>query len=150
MVLLARLFLSGIFLVSGAMKMMHWQETEKELVKVLSDWQVALSFSTAAQITLSNMMAWAPLLLMLATLLELLGGLLLLFGVKEKLGAFLLILFLIPVTFVFHQFWFLEGSAYDLQIAFFFRNVAIMGGLIMVVIHGAHGTMGEKDRFSFE
>ena len=45
-----------------------------------------------------------------ATLFQLLGGLLVLLGIKEKLGATLLILFLIPVTVLMHSFWMVEGA----------------------------------------
>lgn len=134
--LLARFFLSAIFLVSGTSKIIYWQKTEEEWIKILTDWETALSFSTSVQIGISNLIAWAPLFLILATLLELLGGLFLLFGVRERLGAFLLILFLLPATIIFHQFWFIEGAARDIQIAFFLRNVAILGGLLMVILHG--------------
>lgn len=145
--LLARFFLSVIFLASGASKIIYWQKTEEELMKMLTDWQVALSFSAATQMGFSNLMVWAPLFLILATLLELLGGLLLLFGIQERLGAFLLILFLLPATVLFHQFWFVEGSARDLQISFFLRNLAILGGLLMVILHG---DAGRRDSFSSE
>jgi putative oxidoreductase len=144
---MARFFLSIIFLASGAHKMIHWQATEKELMKVLSDWQTTFSFSSVAQTIFSNMMVWAPLLLMGATLLELLGALLLFLGVKEKLGAFLLILFLLPVTFLFHQFWFVEGEAYELQLSLFLRNMAILGGLMMVLVQKKDE---QGDSFSLE
>lgn len=143
--LVARFFMSAIFLVSGVNKIFHWQATEKELIKVLGDWESSV-FSTTAHTAITQMMAWSPGFLILATLLELLGGLLLLLGVRDKLGAFLLILFLIPTTFLFHQFWFLEGSARDMQISFFLRNIAILGGLMMVLLNGAHSS--SEGRFS--
>lgn len=143
--LAARFFMSAIFLISGVNKIFHWQETEQELIRVLGDWE-SFVFSTAAHTVITQMMAWSPALLILAALSELLGGLLLLLGVRDRLGAFLLILFLIPATFFFHQFWFLEGSARDTQISFFLRNMAIIGGLMMVVLNGAR--CGSGNRFS--
>ena len=147
--LVARLLMSAIFLISGVNKIFHWQGTEKELIRVLSDWD-SWVLSTTAHITITQMMAWSPVFLILATLLELLGGLLLLFGARDKLGAFLLILFLIPATFLFHQFWFLEGNARDMQISFFLRNIAIMGGLMRVMLNGIQGNKGRGNRFSSE
>jgi putative oxidoreductase len=147
--LAARFFMSAIFLISGVNKIFHWRATENELIRVLGDWE-SLVFSTTAHTAIAQMMAWSPGFLILATLLELLGGLLLLLGVRDKLGAFLLILFLIPATFLFHQFWFLEGSARDMQISFFLRNIAIIGGLMMVVLNGTQSHSGRGNRFSSE
>jgi len=143
---LARLFMSTIFLVSSINKIFHWQRTEKELIRVLGDWECIVS-SVNAHTAIAMMISWAPIFLIIATLLELLGGLLVLLGVRAKLGAFLLILFLIPVTFVFHQFWFLEGTAQEIQISFFLRNLAIVGGLMMIGLYGVEGEKGPSNRF---
>lgn len=145
--LVARFFMSAIFLISGVNKIFHWQQTEKELIRVLSDWE-SLVLSKAAHTAVASIMDWALGLLILATLLELLGGLLLLLGIRDRLGAFLLIVFLIPSTVLFHQFWFIEGGARDLQIAFFLRNVAILGGLMLVVLQGARGIGGHRNEAS--
>ena len=104
-IVLARFLLSAVFLASAVNKIFHWQEMERLLVNVLCDWQSHLSFSPSAQECFATLTPWAPLLLIVATLLELVGGLLLLLGVKERLGAFLLLLFLVPTTIVMHQFW---------------------------------------------
>ena len=77
-----------------------------------------------------------PLLLIASTLLELIGGLLILLAVKEKLGAFLLLVVLFFTTIVFHPFWFLEGDLREMQIAMFLKNLAIAGGLLLVLLNG--------------
>ena len=148
--LMARFFLSFIFFISGVNKIIHWQDTEKELLKILNDWAAELSFSVTAQMGISTITVWAPGFLMAATLLELVGALLLLLGVKERLGAFFLILFLIPTTFLFHPFWFMEGGSHDLQASLFLRNLAIMGGLMMVTLYGTKEERGARDSFSLE
>ena len=135
MTLLARFFISAIFLASGVNKIFHWQEMEKQLLGNLSDWHSYLSFSEEGQALFALLMIWSPLLLIVATFLELLGSLLVLLGLYEKLGAILLILFLVPVTVLIHEFWFLEGAARELQISLFLRNMAIIGGLLMVALH---------------
>lgn len=136
-VFLARIFLSSLFLGSAVEKIFQWQDTERNLLTALCDWQVYAGYFLPMQECMASLVPWSALLLLLAVLLEFAGGLMILFGYKEKLGAGLLILFLIPVTLIFHPFWFLEGGARDIQSAMFFKNLAILGGLIFVVLYGA-------------
>ena len=141
-VVVARFILSSIFLASGLSKIFHWQETEYSLLATLSDWQNYTSFSENLSQFFGSLTPWTGLLLLLGTLLELVGGLLVLLGIREKLGASLL-LFLIPTTILFHQFWFIEGSGRELQSIMFMKNMAIMGGLILVLLHGAQASSKE-------
>jgi putative oxidoreductase len=62
----------------------------------------------------------------------LLGGLSVLTGLKAKWGALVLFLFLIPTTLIFHR----EYSN-QTQLIMFMKNLAIMGGLLLLVSHGA-------------
>ena len=63
---------------------------------------------------------------------QLLGSLSLLLGYKIKIGALLLILFLIPATLIFHNF-VTDGE----QLNAFLKNVGLIGGLLMVMYTGA-------------
>ena len=141
---LARLFLSGIFLASGINKIIYWKEMEKRLLTVFGDWQTHTVASEALQSFFGAAVVWAPLLLMIATFLEVLGALLLLFGIREKLGAVLLALVLIPTTILMQHFWFAEGAVRELQISLFLRDLAILGGLFIVILHGAHGDASDS------
>ncbi len=132
----ARFLLSFVFLASGLNKLFHWRETEAQLMGVLGDWQSHLSFSEAAQSFFTSVILFTPVLLIISTAMELTGAFLLLLGIREKVGAFLLLIFLVPVTLLYHQFWFIEGSDKGLQQVMFLKNLAIMGGLIMVLLHG--------------
>ena len=137
-IFLARLFLSLIFLIEGIGKFFNWHETEKNLMEALCDWQTHLGFfSESAQECLIAIVPWSSVLLMFGTVFELLGGLMLLFGYRERLGVTMLILSIIPATFLFHSFWFTDGLARELQMTMFFKNLAILGGLILVALHGA-------------
>jgi uncharacterized membrane protein YphA (DoxX/SURF4 family) len=136
-IVVARFFLSAIFLAAGVNKIVHWGETEQGLMTVLSSWQSYLSGFECAQVFFTGLISFTPTLLLIATLMELGGALLLLLGVKEKIGAALLLLMLIPTTILYHQFWFVDGSEKELQQVMFLKNLAILGGLILVIIHGA-------------
>lgn len=136
-VVLARFFLSSIFLASAMSKMFHWQETEHTLLNALCDWQNHMGFSETISNYFGALTPWTSPLLLIATMLELIGGLLILLGIKERLGASLLLVFLLPATLLFHQFWFVEGINQELQAMMFLKNMAVMGGLILMILHGA-------------
>jgi len=105
-------------------------------MSTLSDWQAHTAFSDGLQDLLSIAIPMTPILLLVATFFELIGGLSVLLGIKEKLGATLLVLFLIPTTILIHQFWFVEGPMREMQLAHFLKNVAILGGLLMIILQG--------------
>jgi putative oxidoreductase len=78
----------------------------------------------------------ADVLVYVAGVAELLGGLALIFGFLTRLAALGLILALIPTTLLFHNFWTMEGAEAKMQMANFMKNLAIMGGLATVFAHG--------------
>lgn len=80
--------------------------------------------------------------LVLAIILELFGGLSLLFGFKARWGAFALFIFLIPTTLIFHT-----HFSEQLQVIMFMKNLAIMGGLLYVTTYGA-GTLSIDEKLS--
>jgi putative oxidoreductase len=90
-----------------------------------------------AQYMASKGLTMIPALLFGAAIVELLGGLSLILGYKTRLGAFILLLFLIPTTLIFHDFWNLEGVARIPEQVNFMKNLAIFGGLLYIVAHGA-------------
>ena len=75
-------------------------------------------------------------LLIIAILIELGGGLLLALGYKARWAALALFLFLIPATLTFHAFWAVEPEQVTMQLIQFQKNLAIMGGMLYVVFNG--------------
>jgi putative oxidoreductase len=70
--------------------------------------------------------------------MALLGGLSVLLGYRAKWGAWLLIIFLIPVTLMLHNFWAVKDPMMaQIQIAMFMKNVSIMGGALLITQFGA-------------
>jgi uncharacterized membrane protein YphA (DoxX/SURF4 family) len=145
--ILARLFISIVFIGGALHKVFDWHESEKLLLSSLSDWQGYIGFWESAQSFIGFITPWAPLLLVVATALEFCGGLLLLLGIKEKLGASLLILSLIPITIVMHPFWFVEDPSKEVQTLMFFKNLAILGGLMMILLR--EDRYAESDSMNF-
>jgi putative oxidoreductase len=69
----------------------------------------------------------APLLLVAAMALMAVGSALVISGWKARLGALLLLLFLVPTTLLFHG-----DGADKMERIQLFKNLAIMGGLLLV------------------
>lgn len=119
--LIGRILLSAIFILSGIGKLVDYEGT--------------IRYMEAANLFL------IPLLLVIAALIEIFGGLSILLGYKTRYGALLLFLYLIFVTVIFHNFWALEGMSQQMQMIHFMKNLAIMGGLLYAASVGA-GKLG--------
>ena len=117
--LFGRIFLSAIFLMSGIAKITDWS-------------------GTAAHMEKEGMVA-IPVFLAGAIVLEIGGALSVLFGCYARLGAAALIVFLVPTTVIFHDFWAYEGMERQQQMINFMKNLALIGGLLMVVAFGPNG-----------
>jgi len=72
-----------------------------------------------------------------AAVIELAGGLAIIAGFQTKIAAWILFLYLIPVTFLFHNFWAMQGAEQQQNMINFLKNVAIMGGLVILATYGA-------------
>ncbi|NGX39647.1 MAG: Inner membrane protein YphA [Chlamydiae bacterium] len=133
---LGRICFSAIFIVAGINKIMNWDASEQLLVNQMLDVLSKSYHHGWAQTLLDQLMPLAPILLVIATIAELGGGLLVLLGIQVRFGAFILCLFLIPTTFFFHNFWALEGSEQQLQMVMFLKNLSIFGGALILLAFG--------------
>ena len=71
-----------------------------------------------------------------AIAVEFLGGLALLIGFKARWAALAIFLFLIPTTLIFHSASGLSGQEAQGQMIHMMKNLAIMGGMLMVFAVG--------------
>ena len=72
----------------------------------------------------------------IAIAVELGAGLMLVAGYKARLAALAIFVFLIPTTFIFHAYWQLPPDKQMVDFLAFWKNLAIMGGLLMVYAMG--------------
>ena len=119
--LLARILLVSIFILAG--------------VRKIGDFSGTQAYMAARGMPVTAFLA------VCALLVELGGGLSILVGYKARLGAFILFLFLIPTTLIFHT---SLGGAFPaeqvrFQQAMMMKNLAIMGGLLVIAVQGAGG-----------
>lgn len=109
--LLGRSLLALIFIIAGYHKMTGFEETAGYMA--------------------SKGLPFTEVLLVLTIIIELGGGLLILVGLQARWAATVIFLFLIPVTVIFHPVWVDAG-----QFNSFFKNLAIMGGMIYIMVFG--------------
>jgi putative oxidoreductase len=83
-----------------------------------------------------------------ALLIELLGGLAVLFGVFTRVVAWILFIYLIPTTLLFHNFWAMSGMDMVDNMIHFQKNLAIMGGLLLLAAYGAGAFSVDSSRVS--
>ncbi len=75
----------------------------------------------------------AGFLVPLSGVMALVGGLSVLLGFHARIGAALLILFLIPVTMMMHQFWNVaDPMRAQMERIMFMKNASILGGLLLL------------------
>lgn len=80
----------------------------------------------------------AQVMVPFAGLLSLLGGLSVALGYKARYGAWLLVLFLVPVTFAMHPFWTeTDPMQQQLHMAMFMKNIALTGTALFIAYAGA-------------
>ena len=80
----------------------------------------------------------ASLVVPLSGVIALAGALSVLFGYRAKIGAGLLVLFLVPVTLALHRFWGVSDPMMaQLQRVMFLKNVSMLGGALLIAYFGA-------------
>ena len=116
LLLLARIFIAALFLVAGVRKALGYAATAAYFTK--------LGFPAG------------EVLAALAIVIELGGGLMLLFGWRTRWAAWLLVVFVAVATAMAHRFWEFDAAQLNNQLNHFLKNVAIIGGLFYVATFG--------------
>jgi len=114
--LVGRIMIAAIFLLSGFAKIIDLDTTAGYMVQ--------------AGIPAARTLA------VIAGLAEIAGGLAIAFGFLARLGALGLFIYLIPTTLIFHHFWTFQGAEQKTQLVNFMKNLAIMGGLLVLFAEG--------------
>jgi putative oxidoreductase len=65
------------------------------------------------------------------------GGIFLLIGYRSKFASLLLLIYWLPLTFTLHSFWNDPKEIQRLQSVLFMKDIAIAGGLLMVMVNGS-------------
>ncbi len=109
LIALGRLFYSLIFVVAGFGHFTHQE----------------IAYAAAQGIPIAGVLVPASGIMAIA------GGLSILLGFHGKLGAWLLVLFLVPVTFTMHNFWAVKDPMMQqIQMAMFLKNISMLGSAL--------------------
>jgi putative oxidoreductase len=115
-VVLGRFFFALIFLMAGA------NHFNKQTIGYAASQGVPLA---SIAVPLSGVVAIA-------------GGLSILLGYRAKLGAWLIVLFLVPVSFMMHKFWTVtDPMMAQIQMILFMKNISMLGGALLISQFGA-------------
>jgi putative oxidoreductase len=77
-----------------------------------------------------------PVLLAMALIIELVGSVCLITGYQARWAAFVMFLYTAILTVLLHNYWAYSGGAAGMQETHFRKNLAIMGGLLMLSYSG--------------
>jgi putative oxidoreductase len=93
---------------------------------------VGISYAASSGVPMPNV------IVPLSGVLALFGGLSILLGYKAKAGAWLLVVFLVPVTLWMHRFWDAsDPNMVSMEMAHFMKNVALTGTALYMAFFGA-------------
>ena len=117
MALIGRVLLGSIFVISG--------------------WEKLTGFAATVGDIADKGLPLPEVLAAIAIVVELGAGLALLAGFKARWAALALAIFVIVITPIFHAFWNVPADEAMNQEIHFMKNVAILGGMLMVVAFGS-------------
>jgi putative oxidoreductase len=74
----------------------------------------------------------------LSGIIAMAGGLSILLGYRAKIGAWLIVLFLVPVTLMMHNFWTMhDPTTAQMNTIMFMKNMAMLGGALLISQFGS-------------
>ena len=115
--LVGRILIALIFLVSGIGK--------------------AMGLAGTAGYIASKGLPMPQVLAAIAAAVEIVGAAMIIFGWKARLGALALLVFLVPVTLLFHPFWAVPAEQAQLQQIMFLKNLGLMGAMLYIMAYGS-------------
>jgi putative oxidoreductase len=114
--LLGRILFTPLFLMSG---FTHFQPA-------------AVQYAAQAGVPFPGLLVPA------SGILAAIGGLSIATGYRARLGAWMIVAFLVPVTLSLHAFWNVsDPMMQQVQMAMFLKNVAMLGGALLITQFGA-------------
>lgn len=112
---------------------------------VMSGYGKIVGFAGTAGYVASQGVPFPTLAVLIAMVIELGGGLMLIVGWKARWGAAALLVFTAVTALIFHAFWAAPADQAMNQSIHFWKNVAIIGGLLYVVTYGSGPVSIERE-----
>lgn len=115
--LIGRLFIALMFLPAG--------------------WGKLTAFAGSVGYTASGGVPMPEVATAIALIIEIVGSLALIFGFGTRWAALALAFFTLVASFFFHKYWAVPAELVMIQQLMFFKNMAIVGGLLTLAAWGA-------------
>lgn len=115
--LLARFCLSAIFIFEAYDSISFFGKTKKTMSAYGIEWNQDFLLSCVIAVLV-------------------IGAILILIGYYANIGAFLVLLYMVPITFIVYSFWNDPADVQRIQSIMFMKNVAIIGGLLLLIVNG--------------
>ncbi|MBK9567530.1 MAG: DoxX family protein [Saprospiraceae bacterium] len=116
--LLARIWISFVFIYEALDALVFFHKTKATMTAYGILWQ-------------------QDLVLKVTIFILLIGGILVLIGYFARVGATMLLLYWLPMTLIVYSFWDDPGELRRLHTLYFMRNLALCGGLLLLIANGA-------------
>ncbi|HKT43012.1 MAG TPA: DoxX family protein [Rhodanobacteraceae bacterium] len=117
LILLARILLMILYVTAGWQKLLGFSGTVGEMA--------AVGFPLPAVVAV------------IVIIIELLVGIALVIGVWTRPLALLMAVYTLATAFIGHHYWTMTGAAYGANFINFYKNVSIVGGLLLLCVTGA-------------
>lgn len=127
--LLGRICFSLYFIVGGIQHILHWEIEEQLLIERLSTLLGYVGGSITAVTAIDFLLDWSFAFFVFLTACQLLGGIFVLLGIRVRMGAFLILVYLVVELFLVHQFW---GDLVSIE-----RSERLLGALRDLSLIGA-------------
>ncbi len=134
---IGRICVPIVFIAAGVQKALN----VGGIAKMLEDNKVPLPDDVVAY--LGGIPKYEALGYLIAAI-EIICGLMVLFGVAARWGALILTVFTACTIVFIHHFWDMEGVAAQTNQTAALKNLAIIGALLLIVAGGSRGTASER------
>jgi putative oxidoreductase len=124
--LLARILMSIVFIIFGYLQFTNIAG-------------YAANPSVLKAVALTGGILSPTVLAYLVAAIDLFGGILILIGFQTRWAALVLIIFCICTLFIAHNFWTMAGPARAANMGNFYKNIALIGGLLLLMNTGPGG-----------
>ena len=114
--LLTRLLIAPLFLVSA--------------IRSLGAVAGTAGYLGRLGLPMPEVMAW------IVIVVEISGAIMLIVGWKTRFAAWMLAAFVVVATLLAHRFWAMDPAQYVNQLNHFLKNLAVLGGLLLLAAHG--------------
>jgi uncharacterized membrane protein YphA (DoxX/SURF4 family) len=132
--LIGRIAFVSTFLASGIFKLMDIAATAS-LIEATISIPEQLAPAAASVTTYTGLTSYQLLAIVLAVI-EIVFALFIIFNVATRFSAFVLAVVMAVGTYYVHDFWNMTGDAKTMNAEALIKNVAIIGGLLMMMVIG--------------